>query len=356
MQDCCIILSVSEFDQRGDSLKGVKTKQQKHTGSNDDTLYRIFKNNREVFNKGQEIIKEFVCRNVSWEIQKAMAIQIMAEAMTQLNKGILEAANFAAAATGFSQEVVRRWAFAYFCTLSQYPGSLEDIDSEYVEMELSSERGKACGNVTSLLHDEDFQLAARSYIRSTAYRKGEPNLTTQMFCGWVKENFNTEICTETARRWIHHLGFSMCNHQKGVFFDGHERDDVVQYRNDFLDKLAKFDETTITPSQLSPCVADGERRYIRVVHDESTFYANADQTRFWNDGEAQVIRQKSLGSSIMVSDFLVEGNEYLKDDKEAARLYLETHKERYFNNDMFVDQVKRALDIFDSWHNWYFFI
>ena len=49
----------------------------------------------------------------------------------------------------------------------------------------------------------------------------------------------------------------------------------------------------------------------------------------------------------MVSDFLVEGNGYLKDDKEAARLYLETHKEGYFNNDMFVDQVKRALDIFD---------
>ena len=45
--------SLPEFDQRGDSLKGVKTKQQKHTGSNDDTLYRIFKNNREVLTKGR---------------------------------------------------------------------------------------------------------------------------------------------------------------------------------------------------------------------------------------------------------------------------------------------------------------
>lgn len=145
--------------------------------------YIIYLNNTEVFNKGQEIIKDFVRRNVSWEIQKAIAIQIMAEAMTQLNKGILEAANFAASANGFSQEIVHRWAFAYFCTLSQYPGSLEDIDNEYVEMELSSERGKACGNATSLLHDEDFQLAACSYIRSTACCKGEPNLTTQIFCG-----------------------------------------------------------------------------------------------------------------------------------------------------------------------------
>ena len=87
-------------------------------------------------------------------MQKAIAIQVM----TQLNKGILEAANFA---TSASQEVVRRWAFTYFCTLSQYPGSPDIIDKEYVKLELSSEQGKACGNVLSILHDEHFQLAAR---------------------------------------------------------------------------------------------------------------------------------------------------------------------------------------------------
>ena len=96
-----------------------------------------------------------------------------------------------------------------------------------------------------------------------------------------------------------------------------------------------------------PAIADGEKRYLRVTHDESTFYANADQTRFWNDGQSQVLRQKSLGSSIMVSDFIIEGHGYLKDDKEAARLYLETQKEGYFNNDMFIAQVKRAITIFE---------
>ena len=75
------------------------------------------------------------------------------------------------------------------------------------------------------------------------------------------------------------------------------------------------------PSQPCPSVADGEQRFIRVVHDESTFYANADQTRFWNAGQAQVLRQKSLSSSIMVWDFLVKGNGHLEDDKQAAWLY-----------------------------------
>ena len=59
---------------------------------------------------------------MSWEVQKALAIQIMSSAMTELGKGIVDAAKFAAATTGFSQEVVRRWACAYFTALDQYPG------------------------------------------------------------------------------------------------------------------------------------------------------------------------------------------------------------------------------------------
>jgi hypothetical protein len=39
-----------------------------------------------------------------------------------------------------------------------------------------------------------------------------------------------------------------------------------------------------------------------VFHDESTFYANADQTSFWTNGTRQVLKQKSLGQSLMVSD------------------------------------------------------
>ena len=67
-----------------------------------------------------------------------------------------------------------------------------------------------------------------------------------------------------------------CDHQKGIYF-GHEREYVATYRQEFLDRLSSLNETTITPM---PAVADGERRYLKVGHDQSTFYANADQTRF----------------------------------------------------------------------------
>jgi hypothetical protein len=106
-------------------------------------LYCIYTNNKELFTKGQQCISDFIARNVSWEIQKVMAIQMMTAAMTELGKGIVKASKFAAAVIGFSHEVVRRWAFAYFGNLSEYSGSLDNIDYHYIETELSSERGKS---------------------------------------------------------------------------------------------------------------------------------------------------------------------------------------------------------------------
>ena len=107
-------------------MKAVKVKAsiKKQASQSDDTLYRIYTNNKELFEKGQQCMNNFVARNVSWELQKAMAIQMMTAAMMEFDKGIVDAAKFAAAVTGFSHEVIRRWAFACFSTLSQYPGSL----------------------------------------------------------------------------------------------------------------------------------------------------------------------------------------------------------------------------------------
>ena len=190
-----------------------------------------------------------------------------------------------------------------------------------------------------------FQLSARNYIRSNAYRKGAPNLTTEMFCKWINDQYNEKVSCETARMWLHYLGFNMIDHQKGVFFDGHDQEDVA-YRQDLLAQLEKLDETTITPSTPCPSVINGEK-YLSVYHDELTFYANADQIRFWNDGQSQVLFQKALGSSIIVSDFIVEGYGYLCHEEKAAHLCLETQKDGYFNSNMFLKQVDSALDVFE---------
>ena len=91
-----------------------------------------------------------------------------------------------------------------------------------------------------------------------------------------------------------------------------------------------------------------ERPTIRVYHDESTFYANAQQSSYWNDGTNTVLRQKSIGQAIMVSDFIDEVNGYLKIDAMEARKMLEHQKDGYFTNEQFVAQVEKAIDIFEA--------
>ena len=98
-----------------------------------------------------------------------------------------------------------------------------------------------------------------------------------------------------------------------------------------------------------PELHENERPLIIVHHDESTFYANADQTYHWADEKVNVMQQKSLGQAIIVSDFIEEATgDYLKHNSSEARLILETQSDGYFNRDKFLHQVDRAITIFEN--------
>lgn len=43
-----------------------------------------------------------------------------------------------------------------------------------------------------------------------------------------------KISAETARKWMHEMGFMVLTSKKRTFVDGHEHKDVVDYRNKFL--------------------------------------------------------------------------------------------------------------------------
>ena len=224
------------------------------------------------------------------------------------------------------------------------------MSNETIESELSSERGVHHSNPSSLIHDEQFKLAARQYVRENSYKKGEPNLTIGKFSEWVETAYNMKIHHETARRWLHELGFSRVHHQKGVYFDGHDRSDVVADRMEFLEKMEELDKKSISFNDQIPELPNGEKPLIRVAHDESTFHANCDQTYFWGDENTNVLRQKSLGAGIMVSDFVNEVGGFVRTQTEEARLLLETSKEGYFNNERLLEQVEQTITIFEEIH------
>ena len=51
----------------------------------------------------------------------------------------------------------------------------------------------------------------------------------------------TRLSLKGARRWLYRLGYRRQRHKKGVYWDGHEREDVVQYREEFLQKIKGFE-------------------------------------------------------------------------------------------------------------------
>jgi hypothetical protein len=123
-----------------------------------------------------------------------------------------------------------------------------------------------------------------------------------------------------------------------------------------------------------------ERRLKTVVlfHDESTFMANEDQPTQWGMKGEKMMKPKSKGAGIMVSDFIDEHNGFLAlsdDEHEAAkaskphirkyaREFLDygERREGYWTRDRFIVQMHRAIEIAeikypkeDGWrHVWVF--
>lgn len=51
----------------------------------------------------------------------------------------------------------------------------------------------------------------------------------------------TSITECTAKKWLLRLGYRRDSYRKGIYMDGHEREDVVEYRKLFLDKVQAYE-------------------------------------------------------------------------------------------------------------------
>ena len=111
------------------------------------------------------------------------------------------------------------------------------------------------------------------------------------------------------------LGFNVVRKKKGTYVDGHERNDVVDYRKTFLHRMFPlgFLNESCTPTEDAkkalptdihgPSPEIAEKTAI-LFHDEFTFQANEDQPTLWAEKDTTVMRPKSKGSGIMVSNFI----------------------------------------------------
>jgi len=101
------------------------------------------------------------------------------------------------------------------------------------------------------------------------------------------------------------MGYHWGCDPKGQYVDGHEHEDVVDYRQKvFLPKMAELvKQTTLWGSKDGPSVdpEPGVHHVIIWYHDKSTFYAHDRQTQRWIHKNEKAKRyKKGEGYSLMV--------------------------------------------------------
>ncbi len=113
-----------------------------------------------------------------------------------------------------------------------------------------SKKGKIitshCGRhskIKSLLLNEDFKLHITQYLRGNKF-----TVTIQQFIKFIKDETIPSLGIEMrktineamAQRWLHHLSWNYKNYSKNIYFDSYKCEDVVAYRNEFLQQMASL--------------------------------------------------------------------------------------------------------------------
>ncbi|TEB25675.1 hypothetical protein FA13DRAFT_1756509 [Coprinellus micaceus] len=230
---------------------------------------------------------------------------------------------------------------------------------------------------SSILHDEEFSQAIQLHLqektRAGDYLRAQDivdfvSLSQEMQDMLEKVGKrNRTISIAQAYRWLRANGYRYGRKRKGMYVDGHERDDVVVYREEFIERWMEYEKRMITydndgnvlaiPKGFKLANPSTPFELIVVTHDESMFYENDRRTLVWShENDKPVPVRKGEGASIMVSDFLtLKWGRLIHHDAESGevidpRIFFKAGKNRdgYFVSDDLLRQVDRAIDAFEG--------
>ena len=173
-----------------------------------------------------------------------------------------------------------------------------------------SMRGKTY-RLPSPINDEDFRQEFIAYVKSNSNPTGRKNMTIDSLTAWVNEELHLSeeyhYKRSTICDWLHDCGFEVTAGKKMVYFDGHEREDVVKDRKRFDKEMMEAKKKVDRCNEISLEMIPSERStHVRVTQDEKVHHSNDVQTRFWSDGHGERPPPKSQGATVMTSDFFCE--------------------------------------------------
>ena len=146
--------------------------------------------------------------------------------------------------------------------------------------------------------------------------------------------------------------------------DGHERNDVVEYRNNvFLPVITRFEARMAKhegpeSKKIMPEIQEGQRRIIIQYHDECCFHVNDEARNLWLRESEQPLRKKGRGRLIYVSDFINEEDGrlvLLNEDGQIIRdarkiIYPGSNGNPWWDTKQLIDQIRSAIEIFETAH------
>jgi len=233
---------------------------------------------------------------------------------------------------------------------------------------LPIEKRGGSGNSRSWLYDEQVKTRTRDWLTSQKTGDVTPRRLQSALNGTIFPELNINLANgiseRTARRWLIKLGWRRTVVRKGVYMDGHEHDDVVEYRNKvFLPAITRFEAHMAKHEgpefkKIMPEIQEGQRRIIIQYHDECCFHANDEARSLWLREGEQPLRRKGRGRLIHVSDFINEedGRLVLLDENgqiiQDARkiIYPGANGDPWWDTKQLMDQIRSAIEIFEAAH------
>ena len=222
-------------------------------------------------------------------------------------------------------------------------------------------------NARSLLKDENVKKRALSYLQSLPTGKVTPKKLQVALNNIILPDLGITtkkpLCLRTSRRWLIKLGWRHTLVKKGVYMDGHERADVVDYRQKvFLPAMAEFERRMARYEgpelkRVAPNLAPGEREIIPNFHDESTFHANEESRSAWLQKDEQPLRKKGRGKLIHASAFInpetgrliyVDSSGYIRDSMKI--IYPGSQGDAWWDTDQLLAQMADAVEVFELAH------
>ncbi|KAJ6552142.1 hypothetical protein B0H10DRAFT_2242245 [Mycena sp. CBHHK59/15] len=249
----------------------------------------------------------------------------------------------------------------------------------------TAEYGKMNG---TMLEDEDLAQELHLHLQGIGKYVAAQDIMNYMATDEMKARVNLKngVSLWMAQRWMKRMEYQWTKEPKGMYSDGHERQDVVDYRqNEFLPRWAELSKYTrkftedgdeIGSPEAAAAKAvpkekkkskmrameeldevwdeeEMERTFIaapdgKIVviwrHDECIFYANDRRKIRWvHAGEKAKPYAKGEGASMMVAAFILE-NGWLA----RWTFWPGGKRDGYYTTDKILGHAAEAMDILDE--------